>query len=182
MGGARSGKSTYAQRLAQERGGDHVLYVATAQRSDEEMEQRIAAHRAERPALWQTLEAPRDVGTAVMRWLAAAEAAPAVIAVDCLTLLVANALLAHGEEVDAITGEAAALAEADQLLAAVAGSGAQWIVVSNEVGMGLVPPYPLGRVYRDALGRVNQRLAAAAAEVILMVAGLPWRLKPVSSG
>jgi adenosylcobinamide kinase/adenosylcobinamide-phosphate guanylyltransferase len=90
-----------------------------------------------------------------------------------------------GESPDPAQGEMAALAEADQLLAAVneltsiAGASPSWIIVSNEVGMGLVPPYPLGRVYRDALGRVNQRMAAAADEVWLMVAGLSWRLKPV---
>jgi adenosylcobinamide kinase/adenosylcobinamide-phosphate guanylyltransferase len=90
-----------------------------------------------------------------------------------------------GESPDPVQGEMVALAEADQLLAAVneltsiAGSSPSWIIVSNEVGMGLVPPYPLGRVYRDALGRVNQRITAAADEVWLMIAGVPWRLKPV---
>ncbi len=184
LGGARSGKSAYAQRLAWERGGDRVLYVATAQASDEEMAARIAAHRAERPSAWQTLEAPRAVGPAVRRWLATAMAPPAVVLVDCLTLLVSNVLVAMGESLDPAQGEMAALAEAEQLLAAVGelaphtGTGLSWIVVSNEVGMGLVPPYPLGRVYRDALGRVNQQIAAAADEVLLMIAGLPWHLKP----
>lgn len=185
LGGVRSGKSAYAQRLARERGGDRVLYVATAQASDEEMVTRIAAHRAERPAAWQTLEAPYAVGLAVRQWLATATVPPAVVLVDCLTLLVSNVLVAMGESPDPAQGEMAALAEADQLLAAVneltsiAGASPSWIIVSNEVGMGLVPPYPLGRVYRDALGRVNQRMAAAADEVWLMVAGLSWRLKPV---
>lgn len=184
LGGARSGKSAYAQRLAWERGGDRVLYVATAQASDEEMAARIAAHRAERPSTWHTLEASRAVGPSVRQWLATATTPLAVVVVDCLTLLVSNVLIAMGELPDPVQGEMAALAEADQLLAAVdeltspLEARLSWIVVSNEVGMGLVPPYPLGRVYRDALGRVNQRIAAAADEVLLLVAGLPWRLKP----
>lgn len=184
LGGARSGKSAYAQRLAWERGGERVLYVATAQASDEEMAARIAAHRADRPATWQTLEAPRAVGPAVRRWWATATRPPVVVVVDCLTLLVSNVLVAMGESPDPVQGEMAALAEAEQLLAAIdeltspLEARPSWIVVSNEVGMGLVPPYPLGRVYRDALGRVNQRVAAAADEVLLLVAGLPWRLKP----
>jgi len=172
LGGARSGKSTYAQKLAQERGGDDVLFVATAQALDEEMQSRIEAHRRDRPAAWRTLEAPHDTGRLIQ------QADPsAVVLMDCLTLLVSNAVLTLPESASAIEAEAAALAEVDELLAAYRRGTSSWIVISNEVGLGLVPPYPMGRVYRDALGRANQRLAAEADEVLFMVAGIPMKVK-----
>ncbi len=173
LGGARSGKSTYAEQLAATRGGPSVLYVATAEAWDDEMRTRIAAHRAERPAGWQTLEAPRQVG----QQIAAVTTPHAVVLVDCLTLLTSNVILAAGDDVDAATAEAAVTSEVAELLAAYRSSTATWILVSNEVGLGLVPPYPLGRVYRDALGRADQQLAAAADHVLLMVAGLPLTVK-----
>jgi adenosylcobinamide kinase / adenosylcobinamide-phosphate guanylyltransferase len=168
LGGARSGKSTFAQRQAERLGG-RVLYVATAEPGDDEMAARIAAHRAERPAAWTTLEAPRQVGAAIR------QAAPAdVVVVDCLTLLANNVIVPSPEPAQA---EAALLAEIADLLAAYRASAAEWLVVSNEVGLGLVPAYPLGRVYRDALGRANQLVASAADHVLLMVAGLPLAVK-----
>jgi adenosylcobinamide kinase/adenosylcobinamide-phosphate guanylyltransferase len=173
LGGARSGKSAFAQRLATERGRT-VLYVATAEAGDEEMAGRIAVHRAQRPALWQTLEATRGVGIAIRAEPRRAD----VILVDCLTLLASNVISPLPEPVTAEVVETALNAEVEALLAAYAEGDAEWIVVSNEVGLGLVPPYPLGRVYRDALGRANQQLAAMADEVIFMMAGLPLRLKP----
>jgi adenosylcobinamide kinase/adenosylcobinamide-phosphate guanylyltransferase len=173
LGGARSGKSVHAQQLARERGGDDVLFVATAQALDDEMTARIESHRRERPAGWRTLEAPRHTGQAIAR----AEPS-AVVLVDCLTLLVSNAVLAQApESASAAEAEAAALAEVKELLAAYQSGTASWIVISNEVGLGLVPPYPVGRAYRDALGRANQRLAAQADEVVLMVAGIPMKIK-----
>jgi adenosylcobinamide kinase / adenosylcobinamide-phosphate guanylyltransferase len=171
LGGARSGKSSYAEQLAAQAGGQ-VLYVATAQAWDDEMAARIAAHRAERPAHWATLEAPRQVGAAI----AAAPAADVVL-IDCLTLLASNVILALPAAEDAHAAEAALRAEVNALLAAYATSSASWIIVSNEVGLGIVPATPLGRVYRDALGRANQRLAAAADRVLFMVAGLPMTVK-----
>jgi adenosylcobinamide kinase/adenosylcobinamide-phosphate guanylyltransferase len=179
LGGARSGKSSYAEQLAAER-GLRVLYVATAQAWDEEMSTRIANHQVQRPAHWRTLEAPLQVGAA----LATAEAALVddteewdVVLVDCLTLLASNVILTLPEPVETPAAEAALRAEVDALLAAYAASKARWILVSNEVGLGIVPAYPLGRVYRDALGRANQQLAAVADEVLFMVAGLPMRVK-----
>jgi adenosylcobinamide kinase / adenosylcobinamide-phosphate guanylyltransferase len=173
LGGARSGKSTLAQKMAGE-GGRTVLYVATATAGDEEMAARIAAHRAERPAHWHTLEAPLQVGAAIV----AAGVAAEVVLVDCLTLLANNVLGRLPETISAPEAEAALAVEVDGLLAAYVAGSADWIVVSNEVGLGLVPPYPLGRLYRDALGRANQRLAAASDDVLFMVAGLPLVLKP----
>ncbi len=172
LGGARSGKSSYAQRLAAERGGA-IVYVATAEAGDGEMAERIAAHRAERPAHWQTIEAPRSIGAAIRSGAVQAD----VILIDCLTLLANNVIVPLPESVTAQEAEAALNAEIEELLDAYAGSGAEWIIVSNEVGLGLVPPYLLGRVYRDALGRANQRLAAMADKVLFMVAGLPLKVK-----
>jgi len=173
LGGARSGKSAYAQRLAEQIGGSSVAYVATAEAGDDEMRTRIATHRAERPAGWRTVEAPRLAGLD----LAASAGDAQVVLLDCVTLLVSNAVIAAGDDVDNSTAEASAGGEVDALLAAYSEGNATWIAISNEVGMGLVPPYPLGRVYRDALGRANQRIAAAAHRVLLLVAGLPWELK-----
>jgi adenosylcobinamide kinase/adenosylcobinamide-phosphate guanylyltransferase len=172
LGGARSGKSLYAQKLAQERGGDDVLFVATAQALDDEMKARIQAHRHDRPAAWQTLEAPHLAGEVI------AKATPhAIVLVDCLTLLVSNAIVALPESASAAEAEAAALAEVEGLMTAYRQGMASWLVISNEVGLGLVPPYPVGRAYRDALGRANQRLAAEADEVLFMVAGIPMKVK-----
>lgn len=172
LGGARSGKSTYAQQMAEESGGP-VTFVATAIAFDQEMASRIAAHRAERPAGWQTLEAPVEVGKMVR------ERAPdgGVVLLDCMTLLANNVLLALPEPENGPAAQLALDAEVEGLLDAWAKGNADWIVVSNEVGLGLVPEYPLGRVYRDVLGRANQRLARAATQVIFMVAGLPMQVK-----
>jgi len=167
LGGARSGKSTYAQELARQNGGS-VLYVATATAGDDEMKARIDAHRAERPAEWRTLEAPLNVGEAIQKALA--EQPADVVLLDCMTLLATNVILQLPETASEREASAALLAEVDALLACWAQSNAHWIIVSNEVGLGLVPPYPLGRIYRDALGRANQRLAAAATEALFLVA------------
>lgn len=174
LGGARSGKSSFAEaRAAQVEG--KVLYVATAQAFDEEMEARIQAHQANRPANWTTVEAPNKVAGAVADQI---EGVTAVL-LDCVTLLAMNA---YGMEVEEdLSAQAAAEAtlmdEVEALIALHARHQADWLIVSNEVGLGLVPPYPLGRAYRDALGRANQRLAQAADEVIFMVAGLPLWVK-----
>lgn len=181
LGGARSGKSSYAERLAQQHGGE-VLYVATAQPLDGEMAERIDNHRKNRPVNWQTLEIPGAVGT----WLISRPPQADVILVDCLTLLVSNLVMAvsSGKDEDLTVDEetAAALVEAEitQMLDAVQAVPADWIIVSNEVGLGLVPPYPLGRVYRDLLGRANQRVASHSDQVIFMIAGIPMRLAPIT--
>ena len=172
-GGARSGKSTLAERLAAR--GDRVLYVATAEGRDEEMRSRIAAHRAARPRHWDTLEEPLDLAGA----LRPIHHRYDTVLVDCLTLWVSNLLLdlqvrAAAED----RFERSILSVTRELLDVVEASGADWVVVSNEVGLGVVPPSPLGRAYRDALGRVNQLVAAQAGEVYLMVAGLRLQVKP----
>lgn len=176
LGGARSGKSHYAQQLASQR-GQSVLFIATAQAFDAEMRQRIKLHQQERPQHWKTLEVPLNVSQALTKQFYPAD----IILLDCLTLLVSNILLATGaeENVDEQKMTEAVDREVNELLDWAAMHSADWIIVSNEVGLGLVPPYPLGRVYRDVLGRANQRIAARAEEVIFMVAGLPLLLQPM---
>jgi adenosylcobinamide kinase/adenosylcobinamide-phosphate guanylyltransferase len=173
LGGARSGKSSYAEAQAALI-GDAVLYVATAEAWDDEMRARIAAHRTQRPTGWRTVEASRQTGAAI-----AATLTPdvACVVVDCITLLASNVVIALPEDASADDATAALMTEIDALLAACAQSDADWFVVSNEVGLGIVPAYPLGRIYRDALGRANQRLATAADRVLFMVAGLPMTVK-----
>jgi len=177
LGGARSGKSNYAQRLAGEV-GHRVLYVATATVGDEEMAERIAHHRAARPSHWHTLEIPTNVGQVLEAKIADAE----VVILDCLTLLVSNLMMGLDEMTGADILEARVQAELDALIRVYEAHSATFIIVSNEVGMGIVPAYPLGRVYRDVLGKANQWLAMLADRVILMVAGLPLVIKGPVSG
>jgi adenosylcobinamide kinase / adenosylcobinamide-phosphate guanylyltransferase len=172
LGGARSGKSSTAERMARVLGGDSVLYVATAEAFDDEMRAAIAKHQADRPSSWQTLEAPLRIGGALVN-----RALPAVVLIDCITLLASNALLSLPEECTQEQANAAVMQEVTPLLDIQRDSESVWLLVSNEVGMGIVPPYRLGRLYRNALGRANQAIATAADEVYLLVAGIPWKLK-----
>lgn len=172
LGGARSGKSSFAERYAAACGGA-VAYIATAAAADEEMRRRIALHRQRRPAAWRTWDAPLHAAQAVT---AAAEEA-AVILLDCLTIYTANLLAAAASAADAAARQHYVLAEVDKLLRAAQHSGATVIIVSNEVGQGIVPANPLAREYRDLAGWVNQRAAAAAEEVYLVVAGLAVEIK-----
>jgi adenosylcobinamide kinase/adenosylcobinamide-phosphate guanylyltransferase len=172
LGGARSGKSTFAQKLALERGGESVLYVATAEGGDEEMRLRIAQHQIERPLGWRTLEAPRYPAREILVQAGKAR----VILLDCLTLLVSNLLLDHEKDSQS-EAETAIMVEMKDLASCARKVPGDLLLVSNEVGLGLVPPYPLGRTYRDVLGRVNQFLAAEADCVAFLVAGLPMWLK-----
>lgn len=168
LGGVRAGKSAFAQRLASS--GKRVLFVATAEAGDAEMAARIATHRASRPAEWDTLEEPVDLaGT-----LAGAVDGYDVVLLDCLTLWVSN-LLASTQAREGAGNWTVAQAEA--LLAVQRESNAAWVVVSNEVGLGVIPPTPLGRAFEDALGRVNQFFAAQADAVYLMTAGIPLQIK-----
>jgi adenosylcobinamide kinase/adenosylcobinamide-phosphate guanylyltransferase len=172
LGGARSGKSTYAEARALE-SGLAVIFLATAQAGDEEMAARIAAHKANRPREWATLEAPLHAGQALLD----SGLSAGYVLLDCLTLLASNILISLPEPLTQAAADNAVDREIDELLAAYAARKESWLVISNEVGLGLVPPYPLGRTYRDTLGRANQRLAAAADEVVFLAAGLPLWLK-----
>jgi adenosylcobinamide kinase/adenosylcobinamide-phosphate guanylyltransferase len=163
-GGARSGKSRFAQKLAAEAGGK-VLFVATAEAKDEAMRLRIETHRKSRPKGWKTLEAPLEISEIIGQNIGEAK----VVVIDCITMLVSNILL-QGR------GEEGALKEIEALIKQMAGREATFILVTNEVGLGIVPDNELGRRYRDCLGKVNQLLARHADEVYLMVAGIPVRL------
>jgi adenosylcobinamide kinase/adenosylcobinamide-phosphate guanylyltransferase len=171
LGGARSGKSTYAQSLIEEDGGQ-ALFVATATAGDEEMAARIEAHIANRPSDWITLEAPINVGSAIQK----ADPTPWIL-LDCITLLTSNLMLSLPELLDEIALQNVVQREIDELITAYKSHPGKWVIISNEVGLGLVPPYPLGRYYRDALGRANQQLAKVADKVIFMVAGIAMNIK-----
>jgi adenosylcobinamide kinase/adenosylcobinamide-phosphate guanylyltransferase len=163
LGGARSGKSAHAESLL---AGGRALYVATGQAFDAEMAERIRLHRDRRGPLWSTVEEPLELAACIAR-----HAQPdRPILVDCLTLWVSN-LMHHGRDVDA---EAEALA---RVLAAPAGPV---VLVSNEVGLGIVPDNALARAFRDHAGRVNQRIAATCRRVVFVAAGLPLTLKDQS--
>ena len=168
LGGARSGKSAFAERLA--RRGGRVLFLATAEARDQDMRRRIAAHRERRPAGWDTLEEPRDLVAALRPLLDRYD----TFLLDCLTLWVSNLLL---ERQDHVGAESRIQDSARELMDLVEGTHATWILVSNEVGEGIVPSSTLGRAYRDALGRVNQVAASRADRVYLMTAGLALELK-----
>lgn len=180
LGGARSGKSDWAEGVAAGTGRP-VIFLATATAGDAEMAERIAAHRASRSAVWRTVEEPTDLAAAVRDHARSGD----IVLVDCLTLWVSNRLLDRigDADPDSLPGgawaaiEVALLEATAALLAAARQQDAALILVSNEVGLGLVPPTPMGRRYRDALGRVNRLAAAAADSVVLMVAGLPVDLR-----
>lgn len=178
LGGARSGKSAYAQRLAQELGGERVLFVATAEAGDAEMARRIDTHRRERPAAWRTLEAPRHTGQVMRGHLHDAD----VVLIDCLTLLVSNTILPLGMPPPATAAETLVRQELEALIQVCRESPATFVVVSNEVGLGLVPETALGRLYRDLQGLANQTLAAQARSVYLLVAGLAVDIKALAGG
>lgn len=175
LGGARSGKSHFAQVLAREK-GRRVLFVATAEAGDEEMAARIRAHQAARPREWRTLEEPWHLAESLEP-----ETEPEVMLVDCLSLWVSNLLLQGYESTPLEALERRILDEASRLLECYQKGKADFILVSNEVGMGLVPEHPLGRHYRDLLGRVNQLVASRADKVYLVVAGLALELKSLGA-
>lgn len=172
LGGARSGKTRWALEEARRLGGDDVSYVATADRAwiavDDEMARRIARHRVERPAAWQTVEESRDPG------LALEAAIHQVVVFDCLTMLLSS-------QVAAADSEAAAAAAGEdvttRLVASASRLEGELIIVANEVGQGVVPVHPAGRWFRDVQGRANQEVARAAERVVLMAAGIPLLVK-----
>ncbi|MCL4472768.1 MAG: bifunctional adenosylcobinamide kinase/adenosylcobinamide-phosphate guanylyltransferase [Actinobacteria bacterium] len=170
-GGARSGKSGLAEKIARGK-SEEVTYIATAEPRDGEMRERIAEHRRRRPSGWRTVEAfenlPQAVGEALED--------DGVVLIDCLTVYISNLLITQG----IATGEHSRKAidrEIDQLVEVCRSGNGRVILVSNEVGMGIVPDNSLARTFRDAAGRANQKLAAAAEEVYLCVSGIPVKVK-----
>ena len=170
-GGARSGKSAFAERYAAALPGRHA-YVATARIFDEEMAQRIAIHRKRRPSSWQTWEIPHELPETMERLCQSSD----VALVDCLTLYFSNYLFAHdGEDDEAIID--GALAELQAVLAAFRQAGVTAVLVTNELGCGIVPMEHVSRLYRDLMGKINQAAAAEADEVYLSVCGITTELK-----
>lgn len=178
-GGARSGKSRFAEEMAKKL-AKPVTYIATAETFDAEMRERVRLHRERRPGHWATVEAPVDTAAELKK---AGQATPVVL-VDCLTLFITNQLLKELPAGDLPDGDQrpyldSVLTAVDELLTAAKTVPACVIVVTNEVGLGIVPDNALSRIFRDAAGLANQRLSAAADEVFFMVSGLPLQLKPV---
>jgi adenosylcobinamide kinase/adenosylcobinamide-phosphate guanylyltransferase len=167
LGGARSGKSRYAQQLAAE--FKKVTVIATARASDAEMRRKIDAHRAERPRSWRTVESPLELQDALRKEGRKSDA----LLIDCLTVYLANILGSKDGSAQWFRGHLQEICEALQDIEASA------IVVSNEVGSGIVPAYRSGRIYRDLVGQFNQEIASIADRVIFMVAGLPLTIKDV---
>ena len=166
LGGVRSGKSRYAQQIAEQ--SSRVTFVATAERrDDEEMCRKIDRHRAERPAHWITVEEPLALGGVLRSCGHDCD----TILIDCLTLFSANLLEACGDEATKLPQQV------EDLCAALKAAPCKVILVSNEVGSGVVPAYELGRRFRDLVGEINQRVASIADTVLFMVAGLPLPLK-----
>jgi adenosylcobinamide kinase/adenosylcobinamide-phosphate guanylyltransferase len=194
LGGARSGKSSFAQSLAAKL-GKKVLFVATGEPLDEEMASRLEEHKRKRPKNWRTLEIDTRVGQKLQGQIKDAD----VVLLDCITLLVSNVILnpslsavakplitCHSEgaqqpknleEINPAKAETQVMSEMEDIISCIDKHGGNFIVVSNEVGLGLVPDNKLGRIYRDLLGKANQLLAQHASEVYFMVSGIPVKIK-----
>ncbi|MCU6502618.1 bifunctional adenosylcobinamide kinase/adenosylcobinamide-phosphate guanylyltransferase [Rugamonas sp. A1-17] len=175
LGGARSGKSGYADRLAIE-SGKEVVYIATASAGDAEMATRIAHHRAGRPSEWTTVEEPLALGNQLLRW----SSPDRLILVDCLTLWLSNLLFSSGEQypdVGEITLPALFHEQQDMLASALTKCASDVVLVSNEVGMGIMPFGAISRCFVDEQGRLNQAMAALCDRAVFVAAGLPLVLK-----
>ena len=168
LGGVRSGKSRFAQKLASD--GKRVLFLATAEAGDADMAARIQSHKESRPSEWDTLEEPLNLVGSLTPVLNDYD----VVILECLTLWVSNLMLSRPKAGDTTTDIPSRIHE---LLELCRNGDASWIVVSNEVGLGVIPPTTLGRNYADELGRVNQLVAEAADAVYFMAAGLPLQIK-----
>lgn len=177
-GGARSGKSTYAEGLVRSF-GENILYIATAIAFDEEMKERVRLHRLQRPAAWETLEAFRDFGGILPELLNGRDA----VLLDCITNMVSNIMLQRDMEWENMNTVEISGVERDvseqtsELLSVIKGSEIPFVLVTNELGMGVVPATVLGRAVRDIAGRTNQLFAREADEVYLLVSGIPVRIK-----
>jgi adenosylcobinamide kinase/adenosylcobinamide-phosphate guanylyltransferase len=172
LGGARSGKSSYAQQLAHS-SGKRILFIATARVLDDEMERRVAAHRTNRPPDWETLEAPDHLAATLQGIPVDYDA----ILLDCVTLFLGSTFTSlpdDAREEDYLLASSEAI---DDLMKAINNRPESWILVSNEIGLGIVPNTLMGRVFRDMQGRANQQLAALADEVYFMAAGIPLKIK-----
>ena len=175
-GGARSGKSTLAQELGKKVAGQ-VLFVATAEAGDPEMTRRISAHKKSRPSGWKTLEVQTHIGNRIIKGLGGAQ----TVIIDDITLLVMNVFTACGEASDAEVLEKAVTSEIEELIACLDKCHVDFVIVTNEVGLGIIPANIVSRQYRDLLGKANRMLAARVDEVYFMVAGIPMVVKKPKS-
>jgi adenosylcobinamide kinase/adenosylcobinamide-phosphate guanylyltransferase len=174
-GGARSGKSQYVMEQAAKT-GKPALFVATAEAGDKEMKARIEEHKKSRPANWKTVEARSNLGVQIENNIGDAQS----VIIDCITLLTNNIFMDHIAEGDKFTEtkvEDSLNTEIESILSSIRRSKAKFYLVTNEVGLGIVPEHPMSRLYRDMLGKVNQKLAKAADDVYLFVAGIPVKIK-----
>jgi adenosylcobinamide kinase/adenosylcobinamide-phosphate guanylyltransferase len=177
-GGARSGKSTFAEEKAKEF-GHNVLYVATSKPIDDEMKQRIAKHRAQRPAQWETIEVYKNIDTTLVDIIQG----KAAVLLDCVTIMITNIMLDECYDWDSLTREKVEDIEnvvghqIERLISLSKMSEVPFILVTNEVGLGVVPPSAIGRDFRDIAGRMNQILAKVADEVYFCVSGIPMKIK-----
>jgi len=177
-GGARSGKSTFAEELVK-KNGKKVLYIATANDFDDEMKHRIKKHKEQRPTTWETLEAFKDFDNILNKHIADKD----VVILDCITIMVANIMYEGCDDWNNMTimeidkMEVMVNKEISSLIGVIREGNIPFILVTNEIGMGVVPEFPSGRVFRDIAGRVNQSLAKAADEVYLCVSGIPVKIK-----
>jgi adenosyl cobinamide kinase/adenosyl cobinamide phosphate guanylyltransferase len=168
-GGVRSGKSSFAEALAK-CFADEVLYIATLQPSDEEMQRRVTKHKTQRPTTWRTIEVKLELADVIQN------SSETIVLIDCLSGFVSTVLLEYEHEGEESVIEKV-LESIRQLTNVLQASNKTIIIVTNEVGNGVVPPYPLGRWYRDALGLANQRVAKVAGAVSLVTVGIPQTLK-----
>lgn len=177
-GGARSGKSAFAEETIKKM-GENILYIATAIAFDDEMKSRIRKHREQRPQNWETVEAYKDMDIKLQGRLHGKDAA----LLDCITVMVSNLMLERAMDWENIAAgeidevERNVKTELDKLIRIIKASDVPFVVVTNELGMGVVPPSVLGRAIRDIAGRANQMLAAMAEEVYFCVSGIPVRIK-----
>jgi len=187
-GGARSGKSTYAEERAKELSpyaSDSIVYVATCIADDEEMHDRVKKHKERRPQQWKTLEVSEKVGEGIMTYItnAGSDSLTKGVLLDCITLLVSQCMANNLTNWDIINPveanrvEQVVIDEIESLILASERLSCPFIIVTNEIGMGLVPEYPAGRLFRDMAGRANQMLARKAKEVVLCVSGIPVVIK-----
>ena len=177
-GGARSGKSTFAEGIAKEC-GHNVLYVATSKPIDDEMKQRIAKHKAQRPSEWETLEEYKDLDFAISQHIQGKEA----VLLDCITIMITNLMFDETYEWDSLTRDEVQEIEnsiqhqIERLISLSKMSEVTFVIVTNELGLGIVPATALSRDFRDIAGRMNQLIARAADEVYFCVSGIPMKIK-----
>lgn len=177
LGGARSGKSSFAEKLAQEVGGDQVIYLATAEAKDSEMKKRIKHHQNSRNNKWKTIEEPLSLGEVL-----SSISEGRVVLIDCITIFLSNILFSdtgENQKIDFAKKEVEIMNKSEKIIKE--SKNKEVILVSNEIGMGVVPDNELGREFRDIAGRVNQFLAKKADEVYITIAGIPVELNKLKT-